>query len=76
MRPEGVGLRYPVKSCVDSAKLAASVSSTSKSFLLDLVSQPKGEETEGEVKPFGIAKRVGWEAYRQVKANRGAASIA
>jgi RNA-directed DNA polymerase len=34
-----------------------------------------GEELAGAVKPFGIAKRVVWEAYRQVKANRGAAGI-
>jgi hypothetical protein len=34
-----------------------------------------GEEPEGEVKPFGIAKRVVWEAHRQVKANQGAAGI-
>lgn len=26
-------------------------------------------------KPFGIAKRAVWEAYQQVKANRGAADI-
>ena len=39
-------------------------------------SQPgNGEEPAGAVKPFGIAKRVVWEAYRQVKANRGAAGI-
>ena len=34
-----------------------------------------GEEPVRTVKPFGIAKRVVWEAYRQVKANRGAAGI-
>jgi group II intron reverse transcriptase/maturase len=34
-----------------------------------------GEEPTNTVKPFGIAKRVVWEAYRQVKANRGAAGI-
>jgi hypothetical protein len=34
-----------------------------------------GEEPMSTVKPFGIAKRVVWEAYRQVKANRGAAGI-
>ena len=40
------------------------------------VGQPgKGEEPARAVKPFGIAKRVVWEAYRQVKANRGAAGI-
>ena len=34
-----------------------------------------GEEPAKAVKPFGIAKRVVWEAYRHVKANRGAAGI-
>jgi RNA-directed DNA polymerase len=34
-----------------------------------------GEERSRAVKPFGIDKRVVWEAYRQVKANRGAAGI-
>jgi RNA-directed DNA polymerase len=34
-----------------------------------------GEEPARAVKPFGIAKRVVWEAYRHVKANRGAAGI-
>jgi RNA-directed DNA polymerase len=42
----------------------------------DPESQPgNGEEPDGAAKPFGIAKRVVWEAYRQVKANRGAAGI-
>ena len=40
------------------------------------VGQPgDGEEPARAVKPFGIAKRVVWEAYRHVKANRGAAGI-
>lgn len=40
------------------------------------VRQPgNGEERARAVKPFGIDKRVVWEAYRQVKANRGAAGI-
>jgi len=40
------------------------------------VRQPgNGEERTRAVKPFGIDKRVVWEAYRQVKANRGAAGI-
>ena len=40
------------------------------------VGQPgNGEELARAVKPFGIAKRVVWEAYRHVKANRGAAGI-
>lgn len=34
-----------------------------------------GDEPMSTVKPFGIAKRVVLEAYRQVKANRGAAGI-
>ena len=33
------------------------------------------EESVRTVKPFGIAKRVVWEAYRHVKANQGAAGI-
>jgi hypothetical protein len=42
----------------------------------ETVGQPgNGEELARAVKPFGIAKRVVWEAYRQVKANRGAAGI-
>jgi RNA-directed DNA polymerase len=40
------------------------------------IGQPgNGEEPARSVKPFGIAKRVVWEAYRHVKANRGAAGI-
>jgi RNA-directed DNA polymerase len=40
------------------------------------VGQPgNGEEPARAVKSFGIAKRVVWEAYRHVKANRGAAGI-
>jgi RNA-directed DNA polymerase len=40
------------------------------------IGQPgNGEEPARAVKPFGIAKRVVWEAYRHVKANRGAAGI-
>src|ERR1700730_10834023 len=40
------------------------------------VGQPgNGEEPARAVKPFGIDKRVVWEAYRHVKANRGAAGI-
>ena len=40
------------------------------------VGQPgNGEEPARSVKPFGIAKRVVWEAYRHVKANQGAAGI-
>jgi ABC-2 type transport system ATP-binding protein len=44
--------------------------------LTESVGQPGGgEEPARSVKPFGIAKRVVWEAYRHVKANRGAAGI-
>lgn len=40
------------------------------------VRQPrKGEERARAVKPFGIDKRVVWDAWRHVKANRGAAGI-
>jgi RNA-directed DNA polymerase len=40
------------------------------------VRQPrKGEERTRAVKPFGIDKRVVWEAWRRVRANRGAAGI-
>jgi hypothetical protein len=40
------------------------------------VGQPgNGEEPASAVKPFGIAKRVVWEAYQHVRANRGAAGI-
>src|SRR5258707_1833988 len=40
------------------------------------VGQPgNGEEPARAVKPFGIAKRVVWEAYRHVRANQGAAGI-
>jgi RNA-directed DNA polymerase len=43
---------------------------------IESVGQPgNGEEPARTVKPFGIAKRVVWEAYRHVKANRGAAGI-
>src|SRR4051794_37989862 len=38
--------------------------------------QPRdGEEGSRAVKPFGIDKRAVWEAYRHVKANRGASGI-
>jgi len=36
---------------------------------------PKGEEPMSEAKPFSIAKRLVWEAYERVKANRGAAGV-
>lgn len=34
-----------------------------------------GEEPVDETKPFGISKRAVWDAYRIVKANRGAAGV-
>jgi RNA-directed DNA polymerase len=33
------------------------------------------EEPEGQAKPFGISKRMVWEAYKRVKANKGAAGV-
>ena len=33
------------------------------------------EEPEGQAKPFGISKRMVWEAYQRVKANKGAAGV-
>ena len=35
----------------------------------------QGEEPVPEAKPFSIAKRLVWEAYERVKANRGAAGV-
>jgi retron-type reverse transcriptase len=32
-------------------------------------------ESKSQVKPFGISKRVVWEAYLRVKANKGAAGV-
>ena len=44
--------------------------------LAEHVGQPgNGEEPTRAAKPFGMAKRVVWEAYRHVKANQGAAGI-
>jgi RNA-directed DNA polymerase len=40
----------------------------------DAVNQ-RWEESITETKPFSISKRVVWEAYRRVKANRGAAGV-
>ena len=36
---------------------------------------PEGEEPVPEAKPFKIPKQLVWEAYRRVKANRGAAGV-
>jgi RNA-directed DNA polymerase len=35
----------------------------------------KREEPEDQAKPFQISKRVVWEAYKRVKANKGAAGV-
>jgi retron-type reverse transcriptase len=35
----------------------------------------RGEELVSKTKPFAISKRAVWEAYRQVKENRGAAGV-
>jgi hypothetical protein len=39
------------------------------------VNPSAGRSAENSTKPFVIAKRAVWEAYQQVKANRGAAGI-
>jgi RNA-directed DNA polymerase len=36
---------------------------------------PQGEESMAEVKPYAISKQVVWEAYKRVKANKGAAGV-
>src|SRR3989442_487995 len=36
---------------------------------------PTGEEPVAEAKPYAIAKQLVWEAYKRVKANRGAAGV-
>src|SRR5262245_27635685 len=36
---------------------------------------PRGEERVAEAKPFAIPKRLVWEAYKRVKANRGTAGV-
>ena len=35
----------------------------------------KREEPESKSKPFAISKEVVWEAYKRVKANKGAAGV-
>ena len=35
----------------------------------------KGEEPVAEAKPFDVPKRLVWDAYKRVKANRGAAGV-
>src|SRR5581483_2285172 len=36
---------------------------------------PQGEEPVPEAKPYDIPKQLVWEAFQQVKANRGAAGV-
>ena len=36
---------------------------------------PVQEEPTGKPKPFAISKQIVWEAYRRVKANKGAAGV-
>jgi RNA-directed DNA polymerase len=43
--------------------------------LLKLVANSKEEEPLAEAKPFEVPKRLVWEAYKRVKANRGAAGV-
>jgi retron-type reverse transcriptase len=38
-------------------------------------SNPKGRTSVDKAKPFCIAKRDVWEAYKRVKANRGSAGV-
>ena len=40
-----------------------------------LRANPSGDERVGTAKPFSIAKREVWEAFKRVKANRGAAGV-
>jgi RNA-directed DNA polymerase len=42
---------------------------------LKTATNPQGEESMASTKPLGIAKQAGWEAYKQVKANHGAAGV-
>ena len=42
---------------------------------LKAVVNPKGKEPLNKAKPYEISKRVVWEAWKRVKANRGAAGI-
>src|ERR1700739_2402303 len=39
------------------------------------VANLRGEELVPEAKPYDIPKRLVWEAYQRVKANRGAAGV-
>ena len=43
--------------------------------LTSVANPPAGMSDMTSTKPFVIAKRAVWEAYQQVKANRGAAGI-
>src|SRR6201984_704392 len=42
---------------------------------LQTTANPKGEEPMPEAKPYVIPKQLVWEAYKRVKANRGAAGV-
>ena len=42
---------------------------------LYLMVNQQWEEPLNKAKPFGISKRVVWEAYKRVKANQGAAGV-
>jgi RNA-directed DNA polymerase len=44
--------------------------------LLKLVANSKEEEPVAEAKPYEVPKRLVWEAYKRVKANRGASDVA
>ena len=40
-----------------------------------MLANPQGEEPVSEAKPYDIPKRLVWEAYQRVKADRGAAGV-
>lgn len=69
----------PVSSGATDSSVEASVTGVERCggvVRTESVRQPrKGEERARAVKPFGIDKRVVWDAWRHVKANRGAAGI-
>jgi RNA-directed DNA polymerase len=69
----------PVSSGATDSSVEASVMGVERCggvVQAESVRQPrKGEERARAVKPFGIDKRVVWEAWKHVKANQGAAGI-
>ena len=69
----------PVSSGATDSSVEASVTGVERCggvVRAESVRQPRnGEERARAVKPFGIYKRVVWEAWRHVKANRGAAGV-